>query len=247
MATTTLWEQFSELEKNYKWVDLSHNISPNTPHWVGFPALKVENMLEIDKSLFCAHIYTTVGQYGTHIDAPSHMVEGGRTLDQITIQEMIMPLCVINCSEAVAQNADYILTVEDIIAFETKYTRIPEGAFVVFQSNWSKRKPETFDNLDESGNRHFPGWSFEALQFLIENRNVRGIGHETSDTEAPITSSQTNYAVEKYLLEMDRIQIELLNHVEQLPPFGAIIFCTFPKVLGGSGFPARCFALCPRN
>ena len=45
--------------------------------------------------------------------------------------------------------------------------------------------------------------------------------------------------------EQDKIQIELLCNLDKVPPVGAVIFCTFPKLKGGTGFPARCFAICP--
>lgn len=247
MATPMLWDQFQCWQKDCKWVDLSHPLSPDTPHWVGWPALAVESKMDLEESIFCAHAYTTVGQYGTHVDAPSHMVDSGRTLDQIALEETIMPACVIDCCAAVGKNADYVLDLDDIHRFESQYGRIPEGAFVIFHSNWSKRTADAFDNLDADGNRHFPGWSLEALKYLIEERNIGGIGHETSDTECPLTSGLTSYEVERYILDQDRIQVELLTNVEQLPPIGSIVFCAFPRVIGGSGFPCRCFALCPKE
>lgn len=242
-----LWNALEEWKEKYEWVDLTHELSETTPHWVGWPALSVKEMASLDNSLFSAHAYTTVGQYGTHVDAPSHMVKGGRSLEQITLQESVMPLCVINKEEAVKANCDYVLTVEDILEWEETYGKIPEGAFVIFQSGWSKRPADSMDNLDQDGNRHFPGWKLEAVKFLVEERKVGGIGHETSDTEAPITSGKTNYEVEYYILAQDHIQAELLANVDKCPATGGIFFCTYPKVKGGTGYPARCFAICPKK
>lgn len=245
MNNLRLWEQLHEWKQNCKWVDLSHELSPQTPHWVGWDALQVETKASLDNSLFSAHAYTVVGQYGTHVDAPSHMVKGGRSLDQVMLSEMVLPLCVIDKTLAVQENCDYILSVNDVMEWEATFGKIPNGAFVAFQSGWSKRSADDMDNLDTKGNRHFPGWSLEAVQFLVEERNIGGIGHETSDTEAPITSGKTNYEVEYYILAQNRIQAELLTNLVQCPPIGAIIFITFPKAKNGTGFPARCFALCP--
>ena len=115
MANLALWQMLGDWENHYKWVDLSHELSPETPHWVGWPALQVEEKMNLEEAIFAAHAYTTVGQYGTHVDAPAHMVKGGRTLDEVTIEESVMPLCVINKEDAVAENDDYVLTVEDIL------------------------------------------------------------------------------------------------------------------------------------
>lgn len=246
MMKQDLWQLYTHWKQNYYWVDLTHTLSPTTPHWVGWPALETKEMMNLDESIFAAHAYTTVGQYGTHVDAPNHMIKNGRSLDQIQIEEMIYPLCVIDQSEEVAKNPDYILTVSDIKKWEKIHGQIPENAFVVFQSNWSKRAGNDMDNLDEDGNRHFPGWQLEAVKFLVEQRKIGGIGHETSDTDSPLTSGITNYEVEYYILSQNRIQAELLTNLDQCPPTGALIFCTFPKVQGGTGFPARCFALCKK-
>lgn len=242
-----LWTQFKTWQENCKWVDLTYPLSPTTPHWVGWNALAVETTASLgDDSIFAANTYTTVGQYGTHVDAPTHMVKDGRSLDQITPAEMVLPLCVIDKSQAAKENADYILSVEDILVWEQTHGKIPAGSFVAFRTDWCKRPATDMDNLDGEGNRHFPGWGLETLKFLVEQRNIGGIGHETSDTEAPITSGKTNYEVEYYILEQDKMHIELLKDLDQCPATGALIFCTFPSVVGGTGFPARCFALMPK-
>lgn len=247
MAQANLWNQFKEWQETCKWVDLSHELSPETPHWVGWPALTCEEKMNLDESIFAAHAYTTVGQYGTHVDAPNHMCKGERSLDQITVAEMVMPLCIIDKSTEAAENCDYIMTVQDILDWEAVYGKIPEGAMVAFRTDWSKRPGETMDNLDSEGNRHFPGWGLETLKFLAEERKIGSIGHETSDTEAPVTLGQTSYEVERYILSQDKIQLEMLVNLDQCPPTGSIIFCTFPKVKDGTGYPARCFALCPKE
>lgn len=247
MANLQLWQQYAAWKTQCDWVDLTHPLSPETPHWVGWPPLKVETMASLNNSLFSAHSYTTVGQYGTHVDSAAHMVRGGRTLDQIPVEEMVMPLCVVDKRDAVAENPDYVLTVEGILEWEKTWGQIPAGAFVIFQSGWSKRPAAEMDNLDAEGNRHFPGWQLETLKFLVEQRNIGGVGHETSDTEAPITSGKTNYEVEYYILSQNKMHLELLTNVDRCPPVGGLVFCTFPAVSGGTGFPARCFALCPKE
>lgn len=38
------------------------------------------------------------------------------------------------------------------------------------------------------------------------------------------------YPGEQYILSVDRYQIEVMDHLDELPATGAVIFCTFPKV-----------------
>lgn len=246
MADLSLWGQLEGWKKTCVWVDLSREMSPQTPHWVGFKPMQADIFLDLDKSIFRVHEFTFVSQYGTHVDVGSHMVDKGRTLETVTPDEMVLPLCVIDKTAAVAANPDFVMTASDIKAWEETHGPIPKGAFVLFQSGWSKRDPKTLDNLDTEGNRHFPGWGLDGVQYLVESRAVNAIGHETSDTEAPVTSGDTGYEVELYLLQQDKYQVELMINAEQCPPTGALIVCSFPRVKGGTGFPARCFALCPR-
>ena len=46
---------------------------------------------------FFAEIFTHVGQWGTHVDPPAHFHKGLRTVDQIELKEMILPLCASTC------------------------------------------------------------------------------------------------------------------------------------------------------
>lgn len=197
-------------------------------------------------------IYQSTRGSGSYVTADSVILGAtdepeDQVIDQIPVEEMVMPLCVVDKRDAVAENPDYVLTVEGILEWEKTWGQIPAGAFVIFQSGWSKRPAAEMDNLDAEGNRHFPGWQLETLKFLVEQRNIGGVGHETSDTEAPITSGKTNYEVEYYILSQNKMHLELLTNVDRCPPVGGLVFCTFPAVSGGTGFPARCFALCPKE
>lgn len=62
---------------------------------------------------------------------------------------------------------------------------------------------------------------------------------------SPRARTPTPYPGEQYILSVDRHQIEVMDHLDELPATGAVIFCTFPKVRDGVGYPARVFAVCP--
>ncbi len=237
-----LWELLSKAKEECRFVDLSHAVSPETPHWSGFPDMRDETYYNYGKDGFFANQYHMVSQYGTHVDSPCHFIEGGRSVDRIKPEEMILPLCVIDISEKAAADADYAATIEDIEAWEAENGRIPNGAFAALRTDWSKRSD--LDNFDSEGNKHYPAWGLEALRFLVEQRNVTAVGHETSDTDPPALSSVNGYEAERYILENNRYQIELLKNLDLVPAAGGIIICAFPAVKGGSGFTARCIAVC---
>ena len=100
-------------------------------------------------------------------------------------------------------------------------------------------------NKDVKDVMHYPGWSLEALKFLVQDRNIVAIGQETTDTDPGVNVTEDRYPAETYILGENRYQIELLANLDQVPEYGAIAVITFPKPLKGSGFPARVFAILP--
>lgn len=55
------------------------------------------------------------------------------------------------------------------------------------------------------------------------------------------------YPGKQYILSVDRYQIEVMDHLDELPATGAVIFCTFPKVRDGVGYPPACLCGLPRS
>ena len=196
---------------------------------------------------FYAQLYSHVGQWGTHVDPPAHFIRGLRTVDQIDVKEMIMPLVVIDVHKKVAKNPDYTITLDDIKAWEKKYGPIPRDAFVAMRTDWSKRWPDmaAMQNKDANGIAHYPGWSMEVLKYLYEERKITASGHEPTDTDPGIATSKDDYSLEIYILKQNHYQIELLANLEKVQEAGALVVAVFPKPKDGSGFPARVFAILP--
>lgn len=234
-------------------VDLTHAFEPGIPRWPGFPDEKRERIYGYAKGEgskgdgFLAELYTLVGQWGTHVDPPAHFVKGSRTVDQIELKEMILPLVVIDAHEEAAKDADYTLTLTRVQKWEADHGAIPAGSFVALRTDWSKRWPDLkkMDNKGADGIAHYPGWSKEALQYLYEEKKVTATGHETTDTDPGTATSKDDYSLETYVLSTNHYQIEMLANLDQVPEAGAIVIATFPKPKAGSGFPARVFAILP--
>lgn len=246
-------EQAWQVIKEKKFVDLTHEFAPGIPKWKGFPDEEITTLYGYEPlegkmgSGFLAQYYCHVGQWGTHVDPPAHFIKGGRTVDQIALKEMIMPLVVLDAHSLVENNPDYTLTMEDILDWEKRHGPIPAGAFVSMRTDWSKRWPDpaAMANRDAAGTAHYPGWSRETLTFLYETRHIMASGHETTDTDPGIATSRDDYSLEAYILGQDHYQIELLTGLDQVPEAGALVVVSFPKPKDGSGFPARVFAILP--
>jgi kynurenine formamidase len=247
-TSSSFWPLCQQL-KTGRFVDLTHTFHPEIPHFETSTAMSVTEVETYQHSGFLIQRFQFEGQWGTHVDAPSHTQEGGRSVDQISLEEMILPLVVIDIHEQVAQNPDYILLVDDVFSWEDQYGSIPKGAFVALRTDWSKRWPNNaaMYNYDSAGTPHTPGWSLDTLAYLYEDCQITASGHETIDPDAGFRAQETNWMCERYILSTNHYQIELLNNLDQCPPTGAMIVCTFPKPRGASGFPARVFAICPHH
>src|SRR6476646_11263574 len=119
-----------------KFVDLTHAFEPGIPRWPGFPDEKRETIYWYEKGKgtmgegFFAETFTHVGQWGTHVDPPAHFIKGKRTVDQIEVKEMLLPLVVIDVHDEAEKNADYTLSLDRVKKWEETHGQIPAGAFV---------------------------------------------------------------------------------------------------------------------
>ena len=246
-----LWEDLKRL-KGYRWVELSHSMNNDSPYWGGIPAGAVELGKVVydwgEPMLECQiQSFKFPGQFGTHIDFPAHFVKGAALSHNYGVENMMYPLCVIDISGKVAQDVHYAVTADDIRAYEAQYGPIPDGAFVALRTDWYKRWPDmnAFANLDENGGEHCPGWSMEALQYIYETRHAAANGHETLDTDASIEAEKAgDLACERYVLAKGKLQIEVLQNLDQVPAAGAVLVAAWPRLEGASGLPVRVWAIC---
>jgi kynurenine formamidase len=213
--------------------------------WSGFgqakftPAFdpKTKETYTIPKDGFRTTYYDMVGQYGTHVDPPAHFAESGITMDKIPLKQMILPLIVLDDTPYLAKDPNHAFSIADLRAWEKKNGRVPKGSFVALRTDMYK----DFDSNPERFKRSpFPAWKLETVKFLVEERGVTAIGHESLDTD--ITDKMDS---ETYILRKGHYQIEVMANLDKVPPKGALIVVTWPKVKDGLGFPARAFAILP--
>ena len=226
-------------------IDLTHSFSPTTPVWSGFGQAKMTPAVDphtleaytIAKDGFRATYYAMVGQYGTHVDPPAHFSATGKTMDEIPLDDMILPLVVLDATPYLAADPAHAFSLADLDAWEKAHGQVPKGSFVALRTDMSKdwdRDPGFFKR------DAFPAWSLPVVKTLFEQRGVVAIGHEAMDTDT--TKSMES---ETYLLSAGHYQIEVMANLDKVPATGATIIATWPKVKNGLGFPARVFAILP--
>jgi kynurenine formamidase len=250
-ALPALAQSQTDLERAYRtiaskqFVDLTHSFGPDTPVWSDFgpakfsPAAdpKTHEPYTIAKDGFRSTYYEMVGQYGTHVDPPAHFAENGITMDRIPLKDMILPLVVLDDTPYLDKDPNHAFSLDDLKAWERQHGRIPKDAFVALRTDMYKdwdADPERFKRSP------FPAWSLETIKFLYEQRGVTATGHESMDTDR--TDKMDS---ETYILQHGHYQIEVMANLDKVPPTGALIVVSWPKVRNGLGFPARAFAILP--
>ena len=245
-----LWEALNEAKK-LKWVELSHSLNNDSPYWSGIPEGSVklgEVVFDWGNPMLECQIQTFKfpGQFGTHIDFPGHFVKGAPLSEAFGVEKGVWPLCVIDITDKVAADVHYAVTADDIRAWEAEYGPIPDGAFVALRTDWSKNWPDmnALSGAAEDGSENFPGWSLEALKYIYETRNAAANGHETLDTDAStVAAAAGDLVCERYVLEQNKIQVEVLSNLDQVTPAGAVLIVSYPRIEGATGLPARVWAI----
>jgi kynurenine formamidase len=185
---------------------------------------------------------------GTHFDAPVHWISGRdhphNAVDTIEVKNFIAPAAVVDASEQVAGDADWLLRVEFLERWEAQHGRIPAGAWVLLRTDWSRRSdPAAFLNLREDG-AHTPGPTQEAVEWLIHERQVHGFGVETINTDAGQSYGwPLPYPCHTLMHGANRYGLQCLKNLDQLPAVGAVLVSAPLKIQGGSGSPLRVLAL----
>lgn len=232
-----------------RWVDLSHTYDETTIYWpTGKPYEHIETAWGPSGN---GYFYSSFDLFasehgGTHLDAPIHFAEGGRTTDQIPVEDLVGPAVVIDIVSQAAADADYVLTAADVTGHEAEYGAIAEGSVVLVRTGWSERWPDTKaymgdDTVGSAENLHFPGIGADAAEVLVA-RKVTAVGIDTASIDH---GPSKDFRTHQILLGAEIPAFENLTNLAELPVRGAWVL-GFPMKIGrGSGGPCRVVGLLP--
>ncbi len=224
-----------------KVIDLTQPLSGKTPTYDGKSDFKYETLTTIDKDGYATGAFNMHEHCGTHVDAPSHFINGKRTVDKLEPGNLVLPVVVIDVRNEVNKDPDYTLTLDKVKAWEHGGF-IPNGSAVLLSTGWGKRCNDAnqYRNADSKGAMHFPGFSIEAAKYLVENHKVKALGIDTLSADV---GTSEDFLVHSYALKQDLYLIEGLINLDLLPARGSVLFCGPLKIEGGTGSPARVMAV----
>jgi len=252
------WLRMLAASPRLRLVDLTQTLSPDFPPIVLPPEMgqarpfRMEQISRYDESGPAWYWNNlSFGEHtGTHFDAPIHWISGrdlaNNSVDALPVEHFIAPASVIDCSAEAGANADFLLTVGHIKAWERRHGRIAAGSWVLMRTDWSKRSdPVAYQNLDETG-QHTPGPDPACVRFLVKERNILGFGTETIGTDAGQAAHfKPPYPCHYYMHGAGKYGLQCLCNLDLLPATGALMVAAPLKIREGSGSPLRVFAIVP--
>lgn len=236
------------------WLDLTHPFDAATIYWPtekGFQFEPGANGPNPKGYYYAANRFATAEHGGTHLDAPRHFSERGRTADEIEVERLVGEAAVIDVAAKCAANPVYEVTVDDLVAWEREHGRQFVNVIVLLRTGWSSRwgDREAYLGTAVKGPGavpllRFPGLAPDAAAWLVEHRRVKAVGIDTASIDhGPSTLFGSHVA-----LCTGNVPIfENLAGLEALPGEGAFVAALPMKIAGGSGGPLRVLARLPEG
>ena len=192
----------------YNTIDLSHTLHSTMPVYPGSEKPFMEPVATIEKEGYNELRITCSTHTGTHIDAPSHILKKGKTLDELKIDAFYGKALVIDCSNQKIIEKAWI---EDSLV---KHNSLD---FLIFYTGWDQYwdMPEYFEN--------YPVLSPEAAEF-ISRQFMKGVGIDTPSYDPFDSDDLPNHHI---LLKSGILLVENLCALNQIPS-GEFIFSCFP-------------------
>ncbi len=206
-------------------IDLTHAINASISVFPGTTPPEIKNVMTVKEDGAAEKHIAMYSHTGTHMDAPAHMIEGGRTLDAYKPSTFVGKALVID-----------VTGVKDRIGFEDLLPFGPwlqDVKYVFFRTGWS-----AYWGTDEYL-EGFPALTKKAANWLCEQR-VRGVGIDAISIDK---MDCDDFPVHKILLSCEMIIIENLTNLDKLPEKAFDVVCMPLNLEDADGAPVRVMAM----
>ncbi len=230
-----------------EWVELGHAFGPSTIYWptdtLGFQLNELAYGHTDGGYFYASYSFASAEHGGTHLDAPIHFAEGRQAAHEIPLSRLITTASVVDVTAGADADPDYLLSVDDLVAWEAEHGPIADGTALLVRTGWSSRWHDrtAYLGTDLTGPEavpelHFPGIGPGAAQWLVENRSIGAIGIDTPSIDR---GQSTDFRSHVILYGDNIVGFENLANLDRLPATGAGIVALPMKIEGGSGAPLR--------
>lgn len=206
------------------YLDLTHTFAANMPVYPDDPVPELRQIADLNKDGYNDYQITTTTHVGTHIDAPLHMLEGGKRLSDFPVDKFFGRGCLIDARDASVIRADLL----DKSSAE-KGLPAQAGDIVLVLTGFAQkyRQPEYYE--------HYPEISEDFARRAIE-LGIKMIGVDGPSPDRP------SYKIHKLLLGQEILIIENLTNLESLVGITNFEILALPLKLQADAAPARVVA-----
>jgi arylformamidase len=211
--------------------DLSAALESHMPVWPTSPLPVIEPIGIIARDGYAVERVSCLTHTGTHVDAPYHFLEDGRTIDQIPPADLVGKGALLDLRSEIHG------PVLPRAALEAHWPKGWEPEIVLLETGWSALRSPTKRYLYD-----FPGIDPAAAAWLVERR-VKGVGIDSLGID-PFSNAQ--FEAHKVLLRKGIWIAEAMDHLDELRegvPYTVVVAPL--RIRGASGAMSRIFALEP--
>lgn len=240
------------LLRNGTWVDLTWSFDEHSVYWptnIPFRHDTVFAGINEKGYYYSSFKFSAEEHGGTHFDAPVHFAEGGRTIDQVPVEQLTGEGVLIDVSSKALADPDYLISQADLETWEQNNGQIPDGAIVLVKTGYEKFYYDkekytgtTLPGKEGVENLHFPGLHPDAAKWLVEHRKIKAFGLDTPSIDY---GQSKDFMVHRILYAAGLTAYENLACLDHLPARGFWIMAFPMKIKGGSGAPLRIVAFLP--
>ena len=200
--------------------DISLTISPNLPVWPGDPSVELKQVTFIPKGHSCniSHVAMSV-HTGTHVDAPYHFLNDGKTVETLPLEALVGPAYVIQVPDAVDRLTAEVLAHAEIPA---------DAERILF-----KTRNSAFWGRERTFQKGFVAITADGAEWLVK-RDLRLIGMDYLSV-APFGDATATHLT---LLRRGIVLLEGVN-LSEVPPGRYDLYCLPLKLSKSDGAPAR--------
>lgn len=205
--------------------DLTHTIHKDMTVYPGDEKPEIESVFTIITHGVAEKKITLLTHTGTHMDAPAHMIDGGKTLDAFKPEDFIGDALVIDVTHLSER-----IGFEDVLPYGPW---LQDVKYVFFKTGWSEHWGT------DAYLKGFPVLTKKAANWLCEQR-IRAVGIDALSIDCV---EDDEYPVHRILLGCEMLIIENLTNLEALPERAFKVACLPVKIEGADGAPARVMAM----
>ena len=206
-------------------IDLSHEIHNQMTVFGETEKPEIIRKCTIEEDGYNLHELKINSHTGTHVDAPAHMVAGGKYLEDFSLDKFF--------GKGFMLNAASFCCGEIPLSFLKNYeSQIQETDFLILNSGWHKK----WKSYDYQTN--YPILSIESAKWLTKF-NLKGIGLDYISIDP---ADSQDVPLHKIILGAEILIIENLNNLDALPESGFQFQCLPLNVNKADGSTSRIVA-----